>query len=156
MRYTKAQIEKVLEEVRMKYTQEQINEYRAMWLTQLRSPEAKQWTGELESLNWPEKRCCLGHACHALQAERSYTDCYVYYGSDNDVESSTLPYSVAEKLNITNDGEMINCYVHGNDVYGELTKLNDSGVFSLSEIADIIEEGFKKNNFHSYDGKNND
>ena len=138
----------------MKYTQEQINEYRAMWLTQLRNPKAKQWTGELESLVKPEKRCCLGHACHALQAERSETDHWVYYGSGRDMESSTLPYSVCEKLNITNDGEMINCYVHGNDVYGCLPALNDSGVFSLSEIANIIEEGFKKNNFYPCDGQN--
>ena len=140
----------------MKYTKEQINEYRAMWLTQLRNPEAKQWTGELESLDEPEKRCCLGHACHALQAERTVSKSFelVYYGSGRDQQSSTLPYSVAEKLNITHNGNMINGYVHGLDVYYELTKLNDSGVFSLSEIADIIEHGFKKNNFHPYDGQN--
>ena len=135
----------------MKYTQKQIDEYRAMWLTQLRSPEAEQWTGELESLDEPKKRCCLGHACHALQAERSYTENWVYYGSGRDMQSSTLPYSVAEKLNITPDGELFNCYVHGNDVYGALTIINDSGVFSLSEIADIIEEGFKEGNFYTYD-----
>ena len=38
----------------------------------------------------------------------------------------------------------------------ELTILNDSGVFSLSEIADIIEESFKKNNFYPYVEQNND
>ena len=140
----------------MKYTQEQIDEYRRIWLAQLRSPEAKQWTGELESLVEPEKRCCLGHACHVLQAERSETDHWVYYGSGRDMQSSTLPYSVCEKLNILNDGEFINFYVHGTDDYSALTSLNDSGVFSLSEIADIIEEGFKKNNFYPYDGQNND
>ena len=140
----------------MKYTQEQINEYRAKWLAQLRSPEAKQWTGELESRDEPNKRCCLGHACHALKAERSYTDDIVYYGWGQDMDSSTLPYSVAKKLNINNSGAMINSYVHGLDVYSGLTIINDSGVFSLSEIADIIEEGFKKNNFYPYVGPDND
>ena len=135
----------------MKYTQEQINEYRAKWLAQLRSPEAQQWTGELESLREPDRRCCLGHACHALGAERSYTDLTVYYGKGRDMDSSTLPYSVAKKLNITNSGAMINSYVHGNDVYSGLTIINDCGVFSLSEIADIIEEGFKTNNFYPYE-----
>ena len=142
----------------MKYTQKQINEYRAKWLAQLRSPEAKQWTGELESYDEPNKRCCLGHACHVLETERSVSlyNREVFYGSERDMDSSTLPYSVAEKLNIMNSGAMINAYVHGNDVYSGLTIINDSGIFSLSEIADIIEEGFKKNNFYPYVGQNND
>ena len=137
----------------MKYTQEQIDEYRAKWLAQLRSPEAEQWTGELESYHEPNKRCCLGHACHVLETKRSQVNSLheVIYGSGNDANSSALPHSVAEKLNITPDGELFNCYVHGNDVYGALTIINDSGVFSLSEIADIIEEGFKKNNFYTYE-----
>ena len=137
----------------MKYTQKQIDKYRARWLAQLRSLEAEQWTGELENYDKPNKRCCLGHACHVLQTKRKKIDSLhkVIYGDGYDANGSTLPHSVAEKLNITNDGELIKCYVHGNDVYGALTIINDSGVFSLSEIADIIEEGFKKDNFHPYE-----
>ena len=142
----------------MKYTQKQIDKYRAKWLAQLRSPEAEQWTGKLENYEKPNKRCCLGHACHVLKAKRSQVNSLheVIYGDGNDANSAVLPHSVAEKLNITTDGELFNCYVHGNDVYGALTIINDSGVFSLSEIANIIEEGFKEGNFYPYDGQNNE
>ena len=109
----------------MKYTQKQIDDYRRIWLEQLRHPDAEQWTGELESYHEPNKRCCLGHACHVLQTERSEVHSLheVYYGSGQDKDSNTLPYSVAEKLNIMNSGAMINAYVHGNDVYGGINNI---------------------------------
>ena len=86
----------------MKYTKAQINEYRAKWLAQLRDPESKMWIGELENIDDRNKRCCLGHACHALQAARieDFESNEVKYIFEHDWQTSYLPLGIAEKLNI--------------------------------------------------------
>ena len=49
------------------------NEAWELWLAQLRSPDAKKVTGQLESNYDNAERCCLGHCCHALKDAVSYT-----------------------------------------------------------------------------------
>ena len=139
----------------MKYTQKQIDEYRAKWLTQLRDPESKLLIGELESIDDPNKRCCLGHACHALEAERTldFTGQEVYYSCGNDRDMAYLPLGIAEKLNITNNGKLRKPYqfTPRGFEYEDLAYLNDSGlVDSPAIMADIIEEQFKNDNFIEY------
>ena len=136
----------------MKYTQEQIDDYRAQWLAQLRSPEAKQARGKLEDPDDPNKRCCLGHACHILGLERTVkkpewraSDC-VFYGK-NCGEASWLPREACKKLNVSLKGSFkVPVAVDGITV-NSLSIINDYTKLSLSEIADVIEEQFKADNF---------
>ena len=153
MKYTEAQIEDVLEEVRMKYTQEQIDEYRRIWLEQLRSPEAKQAKGKLEDVSAPDHRCCLGHACHILGLPRVVkretewaAKELVFYGKDYG-ESSWLPLEARQKLNISLKGSFKTDVKVGGISVNALSVINDYTKLSLSEIADVIEEQFKNNNF---------
>ena len=142
----------------MKYTQEQIDKYRAQWLAQLRSPEAKKTTGKLEDPDAPEKRCCLGHACHALGAKRTVErrEAYehrdtVFYGEKYG-EASWLPLEVRQKLNISLKGSFrVPVPVDGITV-NALSIVNDYTKLLPSEIADIIEAQFKADNFLPYGG----
>ena len=107
MKYSEPQIEDVLKEVRMKYTHKQIEEYRAKWLAQLRDPKSKYWMAELESIDDPNKRCCLGHACHALGAIKNVDyENEVRYTFGDDWDVAYLPPGIAKMLNITNDGKL--------------------------------------------------
>ena len=133
----------------MKYTQAQIDEYRAMWLAQLRSPEAKKAQGKLEDPDKSNYRCCLGHACHILGVQRKIAkpewranQC-VFYGCEN----SWLPLEAREKLNVSLKGSFkVPIAVDGITV-NALSVINDYTKLSLSEIADVIEEQFKNDNF---------
>ena len=136
----------------MKYTQEQINEYRAQWLAQLRSPEAKQTRGKLEDPNNPDHRCCLGHACHVFGARRvvkvvewKSREC-VFYG-DTYEENSWLPLEVRQKLNISLKGSFKTDVEADGITVNSLSIINDYTKLSLSEIADLIEEQFAADNF---------
>ena len=137
----------------MKYTQEQINEYRAQWLAQLRDPKSEFWMGELESIESPNKRCCLGHACHALEAQREedWNGQEIIYRFGNDWDVSYLPLGIAEKLNITTHGQFREPVTVDHYEADNLGALNDSGLLDTpAQIADIIEEQFKNDNFLSY------
>ena len=141
----------------MKYTQKQINEYRAKWLAQLRSPKAKKTTLKLEDFKKPNKRCCLGHACHALGIKREVLESNYSLGNSivhYENEPTYLPEEAYEKLDITSEGRFvtpveldhIHKYYKG-DVYKNLARINDHTALTPAEIADVIEEQFKANNF---------
>ena len=141
----------------MKYTKAQIDEYRAKWLAQLRSPEAKKTTLKLENPKKPNNRCCLGHACHALGIQREVLESkntvngwMVHYGE----QASYLPDEASLKLAILCNGEFVNeikiDHIHSyyaNIEYKNLAQINDHTELTPAEIADIIEEQFKANNF---------
>ena len=153
MKYSEPQIEDVLKEVRMKYTKKQIDEYRAMWLAQLRDPESECWIGELENIDDPNKRCCLGHACHALQAQREedWESKEIIYRFGGDYDVSYLPRGIAEKLNISIHGKFRKSVIFRTVKAPDISCLNDSGLISSpAKIADIIEEQFKNDNFIEY------
>ena len=152
MKYSEPQIEDVLKEVRMNYTHKQIEEYRAMWLAQLRDPESKLWTGELESIEDSNKRCCLGHACHALGAKKNVDyENEVRYTFGDDWDVAYLPNGIAEKLNITVNGEFREPFRIEDYEACDLSYLNDSGLIDTpAQMADIIEEQFKNDNFIEY------
>ena len=138
----------------MKYTQEQIDEYRAKWLAQLRSPEAKKTCSKLEDPEKPNHRCCLGHACYVLGLTRTVEeiqdDIFNYDAVYYDNGYSYLPISACEMLDINPDGdfkEVINVTMNQKQFCKNLAELNDDTELQPAEIADIIEENFKANNF---------
>ena len=131
-------------------SEEEINEYRKKWLAQLRDPKSKKAIGKLEDLKNHNKRCCLGHACHALGVTRdidTYTDRVSY-----DERWGKLPESACRKLNIDRIGRLKNEILapnrdSNNSYYGNLTMLNDETKLTPQEIADVIEEQFERDNF---------
>ena len=141
----------------MKYTQKQIDEYRRIWLEQLRSPEAKKAQGKLEDPDKPDHRCCLGHACHILGLLRVVkipewraNEC-VFYG-DGGWDSSWLPIEAREKLNVSLKGSFKTPVTVDGITVNALSVVNDYTKLSLSEIADVIEEQFAADNFLPYEG----
>ena len=136
----------------MKYTKEQINKYRAEWLAQLRSPEAKKAQGKLEDPEKPDHRCCLGHACHVFGLRRvvkvvewKSREC-VFYGETHE-EASWLPYEARQKLNISLKGSFKAVVAVDGITVNALSVVNDYTKLSLPEIADLIEEQFEADNF---------
>ena len=135
------------------------DEARQKWLAQLRSPDAKKTTGKLEDFDDRRKRCCLGHACHALGESRresisGHGKAVVQYGYDRALYQ--LPDSAAELLDITTSGRFKNAITVKHTVSGYegfsrlmtcLSDLNDDTTLTPSEIADVIEEQFKTDNF---------
>jgi len=55
-------------------TREQILENRRKVIEFLKQPERKKAIGHLEDRESNEKRCCLGHMCHALDLPRTVRD----------------------------------------------------------------------------------
>ena len=141
------------------YTQEDIDENRRKWLAVLRDPKSSKNRGSLESY-WDENsRCCLGHACHALDVEKeeSKPDSAVYY----DGKDSILPKGARNALDIDHRGNFIepvtiisvhpNSLTHRYEDYFtayDLIDVNDNTNLTPKEIADVIEEQFENDNFH--------
>ena len=127
------------------YTKEEINENRQKWLAVLRDPESKKVTSILESTGDPNARCCLGHACHALSLKRTMYDKsrYVYY----DYEFRQLPLRACEALEIDTNGSFKEPIVIKDHNFYGLTGVNDGTSLTPQEIADVIEDQFKNNNF---------
>ena len=131
------------------YTQEQIDENRRKWFGVLRDPESKKITNKLEDPEDTNARCCLGHACHALGIERevefdprkeSHSVCY-------DSSSIVLPDTVAYMLNITNVGDFKKTIYVKSIPVSNLTQANDDTNLTPAEIADLIEDQIKNDNF---------
>ena len=131
----------------MKYTKEQINEARQKWLAVLRDPNSKKAYRVLEDYNEPSKRCCLGHACYALSANRTTLKTKQLVGYEG--QFGYLPAVMGTQLNITADGAFkraINCEPYP-QTFMSLADINDGTHLEPAEIADIIEEQFEEANF---------
>jgi hypothetical protein len=118
---------------------------RKKWVKALRSGKYKQ---AQYALYRDGGFCCLGVACNIDAAEhgknfppkRCKDDSHVSYLK----YSGLLPPRVANKLEISADGELPqHARLRGNS-YGHLTALNDQARASFKEIALIIERQFIK------------
>ena len=128
-------------------------EARKTWFAFLREPGRKKHTGELESVLDNERRCCLGHACHVLGANRTEIcrDSSIYYGN----QSGILPDSIAEMLDMDAEG----CLYSSIDLDGDeeadggidtITALNDDTDLNPAQIADVLEKQFERGNVVPY------
>lgn len=139
----------------------------AIWLRALRDPSAEKHCGTLEDYDNPKARCCLGHACVAFGLERAddqwtqdnYGDDIVLYGShDGEYEETVLPKSLSMRLNLSPGGNFIEkVEIEGQNengapiLFDSLVHVNDDSTLTLAQIADLIEEQNRKNNFHKTD-----
>ena len=124
------------------------DEARALWIKQLRDPEAKKEKGALESPYDSNMRCCLGHACHALGAERKVRtaagqDTILYEGA-----AAILPERIAVLLDITTMGSLVEETKIGKACISALTDMNDYTDMQPSDIADWLEANWY--NMESY------
>ena len=122
----------------------EIAENRAKWLAQLRDPASKRFGGRLESFDDPNARCCLGHACFAIEIERfvSESQQVVRYGKEGEIYQYELPPVAAAALDITTEGDFQHAVTVGDTRYTNLIDLNDHAFLKPHEIAKVIEDQF--------------
>ena len=123
----------------------QIDRNRKKWLAVLRAPESKKHRAALEKPTDPNARCCLGHACHALDIKKSKESesGYIYY----DGELGILPKKAQKKLRVNPKGTFKNpVRINGIDLF-DLVYVNDDTDLTPQEIADVIEDQFENDNF---------
>ena len=79
------------------------------WLEVLADPQSKKEKQHLENYKDSNKRCCLGHLCHALNLKMTKDAEYLEtrYHDDENADSSFLPLSVAKQLDITVEGRFV-------------------------------------------------
>lgn len=113
-------------------------EWKAKWLTALRSGDYEQCTGKLHEKD--DGFCCLGVLCDIYPGGRweegpdeNSVEMVSCHGSSK--SSQVLPHSLSKELGIDNSSVLIDD--KGADNW--LAALNDAGA-SFEEIADIIEE----------------
>ena len=136
----------------MNPTKSQVEQNRKKWLAVLRNPVSTKQKGALASATFENRRCCLGHACHALEIkpdQHQPGDSFLIYNG----ESVLLPPGAAEQLNITHDGlfrknvsvDESRCYSEVN-FFDSLVELNDKTDLIPAEIATFIEAQFEAGN----------
>lgn len=139
---------------------------RQLCLDEMRKPEAKLHVGELEDKRDSWARCCLGHMCaaHGLKKTKlTWNDgrykCVQYVGADGEEEVTYLPRSLAETLDMSPRGhliepvEMMNPRVsryEGPQTFQSLVAINDTMRWSTHKMADFIEAQMRDANLHGF------
>ena len=122
------------------------------WLSELRDPRSKRHAYDLESIENPRRRSCLGHACHALGVERSIEKTVdgpmVLYGNSSHI----LPSEVGGLLRISQYGNFKSPVNYRRTEYTCLTRLNDETDITPQEIADVVQIAFYTDNFMPFAG----
>lgn len=77
-------------------TRSEIRANRQRWIDFLMAPEREKARGSLEYADFPEQRCCLGHACAVLGAERIAAPGVVEYEG----EDAYAPESIVDALGL--------------------------------------------------------
>ena len=132
-----------------KVTKENRRHYRQKWLDFLRGEGRRKAKGLLEKIAGYDKenpRCCLGHACVALGMKGVKDNTNMIY----DGSSALLPLSAQIQLGISSDGSFKECVSVGSATYSSLSTINDCTDLSPADIADVIEEQFKNDNFEEF------
>ena len=98
---------------------------RIKWGEFLCEPERKGYKGELENLDNPEERCCLGHACHLFTPDsREVHGEFIYYAEYNYL---VAPKPVEELLGLYRDNGEVSRRNGGAMGYSSLASANDGG-----------------------------
>ena len=125
---------------------------KAQWVAALRSGEYDQGHGALK-LKWRGVKgqrsfyCCLGVLCDLIDPDGWDDNLWTHADADpvhNEGYSSSyalLPFSLVEKVGFTQDGQLPEV-TDRSGFRMTLAALNDSGDFTFSQIADIVENQF--------------
>ena len=118
----------------------------------LRDPLSEKTKHRLESYDIPNRRCCLGHACHALipDERRAFalmrSTGRVLYNN----EHTRLPTKVAEMLDVNTICEFKEPLLIDNGPLWSGADLNDCTDLAPKEIADILWRERKKGNIQPF------
>lgn len=116
------------------------------WLQVLRDPKSKKAYRKLEDAEDNNKRCIIGHLCHAVRLFRQQKEDRVFYGSD--FQHAGTPVELVD-LFYNEDTEFHDFEVPiqvGRRKIQVLEVLNDNTNLQLPELADIIEHQWKNRN----------
>ena len=126
---------------------------REKWLEKLRDPNSHKMKGRLESGNYPNYRCCMGHACSALGEERFAGE---FDGEDHEIDANVgygdaenlyhWTEKVAHDLNVNYRGEFEKPLDIEGKAIESLDQLNDHTDLTTQQIADVIEENLINGN----------
>lgn len=121
------------------YKRSEIRANRQKWIDHLKRPETKKHTGALESFEYPDRRCCLGHAAFVLGAERKVRNSIVFYGGDSGLLSKVLQ----SKLGMyTIDGTCepkTSLFTQSSSSNTSLAGINDHTIATPQEIREYLE-----------------
>jgi len=112
----------------------EILENRKKWITFLKTnpPKIK---GMLESFKNQSERCCLGHGCYVFNLQKEVDNQVIYEGS-----IYCAPPKLIELLGLRDDmGNIPQGYFDGDNVYTELTEMNDETNMTHKEIGEYLE-----------------
>ena len=118
----------------------------------LRDPKSDKMKERLEDPNDPDRRCCLGHLCHAVGLPRILLhEGLVVYGHSHksgNIDGVLLPADLRELLR---DEEGIGHFakpigINNSFFCSTLTDVNDFTELSSLEIADVIEREWESGN----------
>ena len=146
----------------MTYVTTDTEEAWRLWLAFLREPGREKTEGKLEDVEHPEQRCCLGHACHVLGAERHADEHEGEVLYDGREDEFTVP--LAKLLNVTptvyfrRPAPVPKPRSHTFEGTGvtvgflSAAKLNDDTDLTPAEIADVLERERAAGNIQPYGG----
>lgn len=121
-------------------TFEEVLQNRQKWAEFLMQPRRRKGTGQLDEGNG--ERCCIGHACYLLGAERKV--CVSGYLYEN--ERNIAPESIMQQLGMYDEigglpheskewnSPILEEYVIDNVTIGSLAELNDNTTITPREI----------------------
>lgn len=118
----------------------EIKENRQKVIDQLKDPSSQKETGKLESLQDSNYRCCLGHACHALNIIRSQTECCVCYGEKE--HDATAPEELVDLVGFYSccgGFKSYSSHTFKKYKFSDLMALNDVTSISPQEIGEYLE-----------------
>lgn len=112
-------------------TRSEILANRQKWIDYLKRPETKKETHRLENPMDTDARCCLGHACYILGAERvERHDRIEYFGNEN-----YTPHQIVEELGLYDrTGRII-----GSSAFDNYTNFEEFSFYSLSVLNDMTD-----------------
>lgn len=123
---------------------------KAQWLTALRSGEYKQTGGTLKGrtldddgyATGPVGFCCLGVLCDVVAPDGfdEYLPDRFRYLYGDEIETAGLPEGMSDRINMDSMGNIGTIQDQDGDYRAvALYRLNDTDLFTFSQIADVVE-----------------
>ena len=150
-------------------TQAETNEAWEKWMAFLREEGREKAYGMLEDHDSPERRCCIGHGCVAVGANRSIepnehgNDHVLYEG-----QSACFATSMCKLFNCSPcvdfkervkidamyvNTENLESFAKNDFLFTDAAQLNDNTTLRPGQIADILEREWKAGNIRGFDEK---
>lgn len=124
------------------YTNEEIMANRRTWIDFLKEPERQKGFGRLEHVSNSEQRCCLGHACFILGAERSLRH-------EDDMTGNVVTYNSQSLYPDEKIWKALGLKDHSGRIFGPVANLKEASVtftsskgltYNFDRLADLNDD----------------